>query len=61
MYNSTLVYDTVSDVVGSRVPWRSDFQSGFKELKIGVINPFLCISMAYNVISDIEIAKSTLT
>ena len=39
-------YDTVSDVVESRVPWRSEV---VLRVKKGVINLFLCISMAYYV------------
>ena len=56
----TAVYDAVSDVVESGGQWRSDFQIGFRVLKI-VINLFLCISMAYNVISCIEVAEITQT
>ena len=53
-------YDTVSDVVESGVQWRSNFQIGSRVLKI-VINLFLCISMAYNVISCIKVAEITQT
>ena len=37
------------------------FSKVFFRVKKGVINLFLCISMAYNVISCIEIAKNTQT
>ena len=37
------------------------FPKWFLRVKKGVINLFLCISMAYNVISCIEIAKNTQT
>ena len=53
-------YDAVSDVVRSGVQWRSNFQIGSRVLKI-VRNLFLCISMAYNVISCIEVAEITQT
>ena len=54
------MYDAVSDVVESGGHWRSDFQIGSRVLKI-VINLFLCISMAYNVISCIDVAETTQT
>ena len=54
------IYDAVSDVGESGVHWRSNFQIGSRVLKI-VINLFSCISMAYNVISCIEVAEITQT
>ena len=53
-------YDTVSDVVESGVHWRSDFQIGSRVLK-KILNLFLCISMACNMISCIEVAEITQT
>ena len=53
-------YDAVSDVVESGGHWRSNFQIGSRVLKI-VIKLFLCISMAYNVISCIEVTEITQT
>ena len=53
-------YNTVSDVVESGGHWRSNFQIGSRVLKIAR-NLFLCISMAYNVISCIEVAEITQT
>ena len=59
-YSKWYRYDAVSDVVESGVHWRSDFQIGSRVLKI-VRNLFLCISMAYNMISCIEDAEITQT
>ena len=43
----------------SRVWLRADFQSGSRVLKKGVLNLFLSISMAYNVISCRKVAENT--
>ena len=48
-----LMYDAVSDVVESGRQSRSNFQIGS--------SVFLCISMAYNVNSCIEVAEITQT
>merc|ERR1711963_145847 len=53
------LYDSFSDVGEIRVYWRADFQSGSRVLKKGVLNPFLSISMAYNVISCQKVAENT--
>ena len=53
-----LVYDKLSDVAEIWVQWRSDFQSGSRVEK-GVMNLFLSISMAYNVISCQKVAENT--
>ena len=45
------VYDTVSDVVEIKGQWVSDFPSGSRVLKKGVMDLFISISMAYSVIS----------
>ena len=62
---SSSVYDAVSDVVESGVHWRSDFQIGSRVLKNCythiINNNLLCISMAYNVISCIEVDEITQT
>ena len=55
-----LMYDAVSDVVESGGQSRSNFQIGSRVLKF-FRNLFLCISMAYNVISCIEVAEITQT
>ena len=55
------IYDAVSDVVESGVHWRSDFQIGSRVLKICFKPIFLCISMACNMISCIEVAEITQT
>ena len=53
-YISKLKYETVADVPESWVWLRADFQSGS-----GVLNLFLSISMAYNVISCQKVAENT--
>ena len=57
LYNT---HDVVSDVVESGVQWRPNFQIGSRVLK-KIRNLFICISMAYNVISCIEVAEITQT
>ena len=52
-------YDRVSDVVENGVSFWSDFQSGSRVLKNGVIDLFLCIAMAYNVFPCTEIIRNT--
>ena len=51
-------YESIATVGESRVWWRADFQSGSRVLK-GVLNLFLSISMAYNVISCQKVAENT--
>ena len=51
-------YETVADVPESWVWWRADFQSGSRVLKRRS-DPFLSISMAYNVISCWKVAENT--
>ena len=53
-------YDAVSDVVESGGHLRYNFQIGSRVLTI-VVNLFLCISMAYNLISCIEVTEITQT
>ena len=52
-------YDSIATVGEIRVYRRADFQSGSRVLKKGVLNLFLSISMAYNVISCQKVAEST--
>ena len=53
-------YDWFSDVPESWVWLRADFQSGSRVLyKKGVLNLFLSISVAYNVISCQKVAENT--
>ena len=55
-------YESIATVGESRVWWRADFQSGsrvLKSVKKGVLNLFLSISKAYNVISCQKVAKNT--
>ena len=54
-----LIYESIATVGESRVWWRADFQSGSRVLKKGVLNLFLSISMAYNVISCQKVAENT--
>ena len=53
------IYESFSDVPESWVWLRADFQSGSRVLKKGVLNLFLSISMAYNVISCQKVAENT--
>ena len=55
-YAVSLGYESFSDVGESQVWWRAGFQSGVKK---GVLNLFLSISMAYNVISCPKVAENT--
>ena len=55
----SITYESFSDVGESQVWWRADFQSGSRVLKKGVLNLFLSISMAYNVISCQKVAENT--
>ena len=57
-YAKCVEYDNVADVAESWVQWRSDFQSGSRVEK-GVMNLFLSISLAYNLISCRKNAKNT--
>ena len=52
-------YESIATVGEIRVWWRADFQSGSRVLKKGVLNLFLSISMAYNVISCQKVAENT--
>ena len=53
------IYESIATVGEIRVWWRADFQSGSRVLKKGVLNLFLSISMAYNVISCQKVAENT--
>ena len=53
------MYESLSDVGEIQVWWRADFQSGSRVLKKGVLNLFLSISMAYNVILCQTIVENT--
>ena len=53
------IYESIATVGEIRVYWRADFQSGSRVLKKGVLNLFLSISMAYNVISCQKVAENT--
>merc|ERR1719318_57468 len=53
------IYESFATVGEIRVYWRADFQSGSRVLKKGVLNLFLSISMAYNVISCQKVAENT--
>ena len=55
----TVAYESFATVGEIRVWWRADFQSGSRVLKKGVLNLFLSISMAYNVISCQKVAENT--
>ena len=54
----SLIYESIATVGEILVWWRADFQSGSRVLK-GVLNLFLYISMAYNVISCQKVAENT--
>merc|ERR1719370_2639162 len=53
------LYESFATVGEIRVYWRANFQSGSRVLKKGVLNLFLSISMAYNVISCQKVAENT--
>ena len=50
----SICYESIATVGEIRVYWRADFQS----VKKGVLNLFLSISMAYNVISCQKVAEN---
>ena len=60
LWNSSRIpYDAIADVAETKVQWSSHFQCGSRLLKKSVMNLFLCISMAYNVISCQKVDEST--
>ena len=55
----TTLHHTVSDIVEMLMQWRSDLEVLLEFEEKSVMNLFLRISMAYNVISCREVAKNT--